>query len=122
MSETVVVKGMKKFSKDTVGLVAVSLSRNFGLVLISHVSFPKHVLAVSGGRYADAIAERSDLPWNMIEPQWMTREQLRRPRCDPVRKPVIVLLRGLNLPAHDEEHDEDDGDLLGFTADVWEGS
>ena len=35
LRETVVVKGMKKFSKDTNGLVAVSLSRSLGLELVS---------------------------------------------------------------------------------------
>ena len=35
---------------------------------------------------------------------------------------VIVLLRRLNLPAHNQEHDEDDGHLLGLGADVGEGA
>lgn len=39
LREIVVVKGMKKFSKETVGLVAVRRSRSLGLGVISHVSF-----------------------------------------------------------------------------------
>jgi hypothetical protein len=39
-----------------------------------------------------------------------------------VRQSIIILLRRLNLPAHDEEHDEDNGDLFRLAADIGEGA
>lgn len=56
----------------------------------------------------------------MIKPAWVTHKQLRRARCDPVRKTIVVFLCGLNLPAHDEEHDEDNGHLLRLSTYVRE--
>lgn len=66
--------------------------------------------------------EGAVLPRKMVDPQGVGSEQLRRPRGGPVRQAVIILLRGLNLPAHDQEHDEDDGHLLGLGTDVGEGA
>lgn len=58
----------------------------------------------------------------MIDPQGMGSEELGGPRGHPVGQAVVVLLCGLNLPAHDEEHDEDNGHLLGAAADVGKGA
>jgi len=60
-------------------------------------------------------------PRQVINPQRMGSKQLRRTWRGPVRQPIIVLLGRLNLPAHDQEHDEDYSDLLGGSADVWKG-
>lgn len=61
---------------------------------------------------------RQNSPRKMVEPTRVADEKLRRPWRDPMRKPVVVLLRGLDLPAHDEEHDKDDGNLLRLATDV----
>ena len=61
-------------------------------------------------------------PGDMVVPSRMRHEQLRRARGNPIRQPVIVFGRGLDLPTHDQEHDIDDGDLLGKTAYVGEGA
>lgn len=38
-----------------------------------------------------------------------------------MRQPIVVLLGGLDLPTHDQKHDEDNGHLLRLAADVWKG-
>ena len=66
--------------------------------------------------------ERCDLPRQMVEPARMRSEQLASTRRHPVWQPVVILLRGLDLPAHDEKHDIYNGYLLRPAADVWERS
>lgn len=39
-----------------------------------------------------------------------------------MREAIVIFLRGLDLPAHEEVHDEDYGDLFGDTTDVGEGA
>lgn len=58
----------------------------------------------------------------MIVPNGMCDEQLRGSWGDPVRQPVVVLGRWFNLPAHDQEHDVDYGNLLGESTYVRKGT
>lgn len=60
-----------------------------------------------------------DIPREMIDPQRMRGKQLRRAWGYPMRQSVVVFLCWLNLPAHDQEHDEHDSHLLRAPANVW---
>jgi hypothetical protein len=54
----------------------------------------------------------------MVDPTRVRDKELRCAWCDPVWQAVVVLLCRLNLPAHDQEHDEDYGYLLRLAANV----
>lgn len=57
----------------------------------------------------------------MVDPGRVRGEELRRARGHPFGEAVVVFLRGGDLPAHDEEHDVQHGDLLGEGGEVGEG-
>ena len=61
-------------------------------------------------------------PGEMIDPGRVRREQLAGARRHPVRQAVVGFLGEGDFPAHDEEHDVEDGDLLGQGAEVGEGA
>ena len=52
----------------------------------------------------------------------MRLEQLRRARREPLGQPFVILLRGINLPAHQEEHVVEDSHLDGEGVDVGKGA
>ena len=131
LREIVVVNGMKKFSNETWGCAAMSLSRRRGLDRISHVcgsvgGFGRgargHVGKFQGkagqGRTRQGKAGH-DIPREMIDPQCMRGKQLRWTWGYPMWQSVVVFLCWLNLPAHDQEHDEHDSHLLRAPTDVW---
>lgn len=70
LSDTVVVKGMKNVSKDMKGCWAQSLSRSRGL---------------DGVSLGVVVKDDSNLPRQMIEPAWVSSEQLTSTWCHPVR-------------------------------------
>lgn len=43
-------------------------------------------------------------PRNVVDPGRMGCEKLRGPRCEPVRQPLIVRWRRVDLPPHEEKH------------------
>lgn len=49
---------------------------------------------------------------NVVHPCRMRLEVLRRARGVPFRQSFVVLLRGIDLPAHKKEHDVEHGDLF----------
>lgn len=57
-----------------------------------------------------------DLPRKMINPGRMSNVQLTSHRARPFRQSLVVLLCRGNMPAHYEEHDVQDCDLLGYVA------
>jgi len=57
----------------------------------------------------------------VVDPGRVRVEELRRARGDPFGEAVVVFLRGGDLPAHDEEHNVQHGDLLGEGGEVGEG-
>ncbi len=60
-------------------------------------------------------------PGQVVDPGRVRVEELRRARGDPFGEAVVVFLRGGDLPAHDEEHNVQHGDLLGEGGEVGEG-
>lgn len=57
----------------------------------------------------------------MVDPGRVRDEELRGARGHPFGEAVVVFLGGRDLPAHDQEHDVQDGDLLGQGGEVREG-
>lgn len=61
-------------------------------------------------------------PGKIVHPCGMRVEELGCTRRHPFGEPVVVLLRGVDLPAHEDEHDVEHGDLLGEGGDIREGA
>ncbi len=61
-------------------------------------------------------------PGEVVDPDRVRGEELTGARGHPVGEAVVGLLREGDFPAHDEEHDVEDGDLFGEGAEVWEGA
>lgn len=57
----------------------------------------------------------------MVDPGRVLGEELGGPGPRPLGQAVVVFLRGGDLPAHDEEHDIEDGDALREGREVGEG-
>ena len=56
----------------------------------------------------------------MVHPGRMQSEQLTRTGGNPFWQSFIIFARGGDLPAHDEEHDVEDGDLFGEGGEIGE--
>ena len=59
-------------------------------------------------------------PGQVIYPRRMGDVDLICRRAEKFRQPFVVFLRGMDLPAHDAEHGEQGGDLVGQVGDVGE--
>lgn len=57
----------------------------------------------------------------MIDPGGVGGEELGGPRREPGGQPVVVLLRGGDLPAHEQEHDVEEGDFFGERGEIGKG-
>lgn len=58
----------------------------------------------------------------MVNPGGMSDFQLTADRTRPLWQSLVILLGGCNVPAHDEEHDVENSDLLWYFADAWKST